>query len=115
MSTSRVTEAPVTQREGLADAIHELLSQPDSFLNQTGDSQQPHSVQELPDGTTVYTLPGVQSHSPSASSSVPEFNNADFNSMFADFIQATNTAINQLQDREEALEEELKSLKQDHS
>ena len=35
--------------------------------------------------------------------------------MFADFIQATNTAISQLQDRVEALEQELKSLKQDRS
>ena len=106
---------PATQSEGLADAIHELLSQPESFLDRTGDPEQPHSVREPPDGTTVYTLPGAQSRSSNASSSVPEFNNADFNLMFADFIQATNTAISQLQDRVEALEEELKSLKQDRS
>ena len=67
MSTSRVNETSATQREGLADAIHELLSQPDSFLSRTDDPQQPHSVQELPDGTTVYTLPGARSNSPSAS------------------------------------------------
>ena len=54
------------------------------------------------------------SHNPSASSSVPEFNNAEFNSMLADFIQAANTSINQLQDRVQVLEEELKSLKQNH-
>ena len=60
MSMPGENATPATQSEGLADAIHELLSQPESFLDRTGDPEKPHSVPELPDGTTVYTLPGAQ-------------------------------------------------------
>ena len=83
-------------RKAVADAIHVALTQPSSQESH----DEPQQIRRLQNGAAVYHLPGT--HSSASSGSVAEINNEEFKELNADFIQATNSAINQLLERVQA-------------